>query len=139
MKTTLATNNMMQRFLTLLGTIALMAAAAHAQIAHDLTVFSEDGKAFTLVINGQAVNAEPATSVTAPNINFDYAKVVVRFADGTTPDIERKNLQIATPGTGPKGPVAAVYAIKEKKGEQVLRFVSRSDKKIQNTPVIIIN
>jgi hypothetical protein len=117
----------------------LLGTSANAQIAHDLTVYSEDGKAFTLLVNGQTVNAEPATSATAKDINFDYAKVVVRFADGTTPELEKKNLQIATPGTGPKGPVAVVYALKEKKGEQVLRFVSRSDKKIQNTPVIIIN
>lgn len=130
----------MKKLCTLLcAIIALATTSLYAQIAHDLTVFSEDGKSFTLLVNGQAVNAEPATSVTAPNINFDYAKVVVRFADGTTPEIERKNLQIASPGTGPKGPVAVVYAIKEKKGEQVLRFVSRSDKKIQNAPVIIIN
>ncbi|MBL7962588.1 MAG: hypothetical protein JNM31_01975 [Flavobacteriales bacterium] len=110
-----------------------------AQIAHDLTVYSEDGLAFTLVVNGQTINAEPASSVTASNINFDHAKVVVRFVDEAIPPIERKNLQIATPGTGPKGPVAVVYAIKEKKGEMVVRFVSRSDKKIQNAPVIIIN
>lgn len=129
----------MKQLIGLLIAVLGMALSASAQIAHDLTVYSEDGKSFTLLVNGQTVNAEPATSATASNINFDYAKVVVRFADGTTPDIERKNLQIATPGTGPKGPVAAVYAIKEKKGEQVLRFVSRSDKKIQNAPVIIIN
>jgi hypothetical protein len=110
-----------------------------AQIAHDLTIFSEDGHAFTLLLNGQQVNAGPAASVTAPNINFDYAKVEVRFVDEAKTPIVRKNLQIAMPGTGPKGPVATVYAIKEKKGEQVLRFVSRSEKKIQDAPVIIIN
>lgn len=124
-------------------TIALLAClfglTTQAQIAHDLTVFSEDGKAFTLVVNGQAVNAEPASSVTAGDIHMDYARVVVKFTDGTTPEIDRKNLQIADPGTGAKGPVVTVYAIKEKKGEQVLRFVSRSDKKIQAPSVIIIN
>lgn len=113
--------------------------SASAQIAHDLTVYSEDGLPFTLLVNGQPINAEPATSVTASNINFDHATVIARFADTTIPTIERKNLQIAQPGTGPKGPVAAVYAIKEKKGEMVMRFVSRSDKKIPNAPVIIIN
>ncbi|MCB0792467.1 MAG: hypothetical protein KDB97_11905 [Flavobacteriales bacterium] len=117
----------------------LLGSAVQAQIAHDLTVFSEKGQEFTLLVNGQAVNEVPGASITAKDINFDYARVVVRFADGTTPDIERKNLQIATPGTGPKVPVATVFAIKEKKGEQVLRFVSRSEKKIQEAPVIIID
>lgn len=127
----------MKQIILLLSII--LSISAQAQIAHDLTVYSEDGEAFTLFINGQKVNEEPAASVTAPNINFDYAKVVVQFQKEGLAPIERKNLQIATPGTGPKGPVAAVYAIKEKKGEQVLRFVSRSDKKIQDAPVIIIN
>lgn len=112
---------------------------ASAQINHDLTIYSEDGDLFTLVVNGQTINAEPATSVTAKDIAFDFAKVVIRFADGTTPDIERKNLQIAAPGTTPSGPMATVYKIKEMKGEKNLRFASRSAKHIQNTPVIIIN
>ena len=99
----------------------------------------KDGAAFSLLVNGQKINAEPAASVTASNINFDHAKVVVQFQDANIPQIESKNLQIAAPGSGAKGSVAAVYAIKEKKGEQVLRFVSRSDKKIQDNPVIIIN
>lgn len=112
---------------------------ASAQIAHDLTIYSEDGALFTMVLNGQAINAEPAASVTAKDINFGYANVKVQFADASIPEIERKNLQIATPGTAPSGPVATVYAIKEKKGELKLRFVSRSPKQVQNAPVIIIN
>ena len=129
--------NLLLRTLVLVTVLTTLSASA--QIAHDLTVYPEDGLPFTLLVNGQAINAEPATSVTASNINFDYATVIARFADPSIPTIERKNLQIAQPGTGPKGPVAAVYAIKEKKGEVVMRFVSRSDKKIQNAPVIIIN
>src|SRR5688500_14450327 len=105
--------------------LVLGVSSAQAQIAHDLTIYSEDGEAFTLYINGQKVNEQASASVTAPNINFDYAKVKVQFEKEGLLPIERKNLQIAEPGTGPKGPVAAVYAIKEKKGEQVLRFVSR--------------
>lgn len=110
-----------------------------AQVGHDVTVFTEDGQLFTLIINGQALNPEPATSVTAQDINFDFARVEVQFADQAIPGIVRKNLQIATPGTAPSGPVAVVYAIKEKKGERKLRFVSRSPKHIQHAPVIIIN
>lgn len=89
------------------------ALSASARIAHDLTVYSEDGLPFTPLVNGQAIHAEPATSVTASNINFDHATVIARFAAPSIPTIERKNPQIAQPGTGPKGPVAAVYAIKE--------------------------
>lgn len=117
----------------------LLACTLHAQIGHDLTVFSEDGLPFTLTLNGQVINAEPATSVTAKDVSFGFARVAVNFADEAIPGLERKNLQIATPGTAPSGPVAVVYAIKEKKGEQKLRFVSRSPKHLQQAPVIIIN
>jgi|GEM_PF-3070581 len=123
----------------LLLAISLLGCTLHAQIGHDVTVFSEDGLPFTLVLNGQVINTEPATSVTAKDVNFGFARVEARFADQAIPGIERKNLQIATPGTAPSGPVAVVYAIKEKKGEQKLRFVSRSPKHIQQAPVIIIN
>ncbi len=116
-----------------------MSFTVQAQIGHDLTVYSEDGLLFTLVMNGQTLNAEPATSVTAKDISFGFVKLEVTFVDEAIPKIERKNVQIATPGTAPSGPVAVVYAIKEKKGEQNLRFVSRSSKHIQNAPVIIIN
>ena len=119
--------------------IACLSFTAQAQIGHDLTVYSEDGLPFTVVMNGQTINAEPATSVTAKDFNFDFVKLVITFVDEAIPPIERKNLQIATPGTAPSGPVAVVMAIKEKKGEQKLRFVSRSPKHIQNAPVIIIN
>lgn len=129
----------MRHLLALFVCTLTIPAALRAQIAHDLTVFSEEGLPFTLLVNGRTINVEPATSVTAENINFDYARVMVRFADESLEPIDRKNLQIAHPGQGPKGPVAAVYAIKEKKGERVLRFVSRSDKKLQAAPLIIIN
>jgi len=35
--------------------------------------------------------------------------------------------------------VATVYAIKEKKGELKIRFISRSPKMVQPAPLIIIN
>lgn len=130
----------MRLFRALLATVALsFNFAASAQIAHDLTVFSEDGDLFTLVVNGQAINPEPAASVTAKDLQVGFAKVQVKFADESIPGIVQKNLQIATPGTAPSGPVAVVYRIAEKKGERKLRFVSRNDKQVQNAPVIIIN
>ncbi|MBK8227307.1 MAG: hypothetical protein IPK70_09055 [Flavobacteriales bacterium] len=63
----------------------------------------------------------------------------VRFVEKAKAPIVRRNLQIAMAGTGPKGPVATVYAFKEKKGEPVLRFVSRYVMEIQDAPVIINN
>src|SRR5262245_31047458 len=104
----------------------LFTASASAQIAHDLTIFSEDGLKFTLLLNGEAVNDAPQSSVTVNDTNNDYVRMVVKFESDSIPPVEKKFLQIAEPGTGPKGPVSTVYAIKEKKGEYVVRFVSRS-------------
>ena len=114
--------------------------SASAQIAHDLAVYSEDGDKFTLFVNGEQINAEPAANAKVENTNNDYALVRIVFADTNIPQIEKKNLQIAEPGVNAKGPVSVVYKVKvNKKGEHVLSFVSRSAKKIQDNPTIIIN
>lgn len=131
--------NMKISLLPLLLFTLVLPFCVSAQVAHDLTIYSEDGAPFTLVLNGQAINAEPAASVTAKDINFGYANVKVQFADAALPVVERKNLQIAAPGTAPSGPMATVYAIKEKKGELKIRFISRSPKMVQPAPLIIIN
>lgn len=123
----------------LIAVVLSASSVASAQIAHDLTVYSEDKQPFTLIVNGGTINATPQASVKVENTDNDFVRVEIRFEDASIPAIERKNLQIAEPGTGPKGPVSVVYAVKEKKGEHVLRFVSRSAKKIQSAPVIIIN
>lgn len=130
---------MKQALLLFVLSLVCLPFMVQAQIGHDLTVYSEDGLPFTLIMNGRTINEEPAASVTAKDINFSFVKLAVTFVDESVPMLERKNVQIATPGTAPSGPVAVVYAIKEKKGEQKLRFVSRSPKHIQHAPVIIIN
>ncbi len=127
--------------LSLLIALAILpATAANAQIAHDLAVYSEDGDKFTLFVNGEQINAGPAANAKVENTNNDYALVKVVFENTAIPTIEKKNLQIAEPGVNAKGPVSVVYKVKvNKKGEHVLSFVSRSAKKIQDNPVIIIN
>ncbi len=130
----------MNYFFSLLTLLCLlMPATANAQVAHDLTVYDEGGAPFTLFVNGQAINSEPLSSVTAKDLQVGFARVEVRFTDEAIPAIERKNVQIATPGTAPSGPVAVVYVVKEKKGARVLRFASRTPKQVQHQPVIIIN
>ena len=120
--------------------LASLPSLINAQIAHDLAVYSEDGDKFTLFVNGEQVNAEPSANAKIENTNNDFALVRIVFADTNIPTIEKKNLQIAEPGVNAKGPVSVVFKVKvNKKGEHVLSFVSRSAKKIQDTPVIIIN
>ena len=137
------TDHLMRHLATaLLFTLSFAAvpSVVNAQIAHDLAVYSEDGDKFTLYVNGEQINAEPGANVKVENTNNDYVLVKIVFADTSITAIERKNLQIAEPGVNAKGPVSVVYKVKlNKKGEHVLSFVSRSAKKIQEGPTIIIN
>jgi len=117
-------------FTLLLG---LFVSFNQSQISHDLEIFSEDGLNFTLIINGKIINETPQSNVKITDIENDYVQVFIKFENKELSDIKKKNLQIATPGTGVKYPVSTVYKIINKKGTYKLRFVSRSDKKIQYT------
>lgn len=111
-----------------------------SQISHDLEIYSEDGLKFTLVLNGRTMNEIPVSNIQVVNTDKDYVHAKIIFEDPNIPEIEKKALQLADPGEGTvKSPVSVVCKIVEtKKGEQVLRFGSRSHKKIQSTDVIII-
>ncbi|OFZ06983.1 MAG: hypothetical protein A3D92_22675 [Bacteroidetes bacterium RIFCSPHIGHO2_02_FULL_44_7] len=111
------------------------------QIAHDLEIFSEDGVKFTLILNGRVMNEQAMSNIQVLNTDKDYLNMKIKFEDPAIPDIERKMLQIANPGTDESvrnKPVSVVYTIVEKKGDYKLRFASRSEKKIQDQPDIII-
>ena len=115
--------------LTLL--LSLFISYSQAQISHDLEIFSEDGLKFTLIVNGRIINDTPQSNVKISNIENDYVQIVIKFENGELATIKKKYLQIADPGTGAKYPVSTVYKIILKKGKYKLKFVSRSDKKIQ--------
>ncbi len=105
---------------------------SQAQISHDLEIYSEDGLNFTLIVNGKIINETPQSNVKITNIENDYVQIVIKFEDGKIASIKRKNVQIAAPGSGGNYPVSTVYKIIFKRGVYKLRFVSRSEKKIQN-------
>lgn len=56
------------------------AASVNAQSANAV-FFSEFGETFTLFINGQAQNDEPAANVRVEDLTMDFAQVRVQFAD----------------------------------------------------------
>ena len=125
------------RFVVVL--ILLAAGSLNAQIAHDVEVFSEDGKKFTLYLNGRQINEEPAANVRIENIEQDQVSSRIVFEDTSIPDINTKYFQIGKPGIETSPPQATVYRIvlTKKKGYK-LRLNSMDDKKIQNERVIII-
>ena len=113
--------------------LSLFASYSQAQISHDLEIFSEDGLKFTLIVNGKIINETPQSNVKITNIENDYVQIVIKFDAKELATIKKKNLQIASPGTGTSYPVSTVYKIFYKKGVYKLKFVSRSEKKIQYT------
>jgi hypothetical protein len=130
---------MKQLFITLLFSVAI-ALSANSQIAHDLEIYSEDGLKFTLILNGRTMNEVPVSNIQVVNTDKDYFNAKIIFEDSNIPEIEKKALQLADPAEQTdKSPVSVVYKIvATKKGENVLRFASRSHKKIQTSDVIII-
>jgi hypothetical protein len=80
----------------------------------DLVFFTDDGTRFTLIVDGDQKNAEPATRVVATGIRTESPMVIVRFEDLTIP-------QIRKPGYFPLGKEYTVMITTNKKGERVLR------------------
>lgn len=130
----------MKRFFSLLLLTFVLTSTINAQISHDLEIYSENGLKFTLILNGRTMNQEPVSNIQILNTDKDYVHAKIVFEDQTIPVIEKKFLQLADPGQGTnKPPVSVVYKIVEnKKGQQNLKFASRSHKKIQSNPDIII-
>lgn len=101
--------------------VALFALQGVAQNSN-LTIFSEDGLAFYLILNGIRQNENPETNVRVDGLMNDYYTTKVIFADQSTPSIERKMLMVID-ADARKGEVT--YKIKaNKKGVQVLRYFS---------------
>lgn len=130
----------MKQFLTLLFFTIVLTSSVNAQISHDLEIYSENGLKFTLILNGRKMNEEPVSNIQIVNTDKDYLNAKILFEDPTIPQIEKKYLQLADPGEGSdKSPVSVVYKIVEnRKGQQKLKFASRSHKKIQDAADIII-
>jgi hypothetical protein len=107
---------------TLLLCTALFYASAFAQTSTSiLTIFSEDGHRFFLILNGQRQNEEPETNIRIEHLAQPYYNAKVIFDDKTLGEIS-KNIQL---NNADNLPGDVTYKIKAgKDGKQVLRFYS---------------
>lgn len=100
--------------------LALLAAfitqAVFAQQTSNLVVFSENGEAFTLVVNGVKQNEQPSTNVTAEGLTGDIQRVAVQFEDASL-GTASQNFAI-DPGTEQK----AVVKLRKKGGYAIRPF-----------------
>ena len=60
-----------------------------------LTIFSEDGDKFTLILNGEVINDTPQTNLRVEDLNQPYYNAKIRFADPSLSDVSKNNLMIA--------------------------------------------
>lgn len=102
-----------------LGLQVLLAAATFAQ-SSDLVVFSDDGAKFTLVVDGDVKNAEPATRVIATGIRNETPVMMVKFADAGIPSIKEN-------GFLEMGKEYTMMVTTNKKGVRVLRLTGQAE------------
>lgn len=53
------------------------------------TFFAEEGEAFTLYVNGEKINAQPAPNVVDEEVTTASISIRVVFADGATPELKK--------------------------------------------------
>jgi hypothetical protein len=111
--------NMRMRFL-LITLLALCPFTNFAQSS--LTIFSEDGYRFYLVLNGQKQNNVAMTNVRIDGLAQPQYAVKILFEDPSKPEIS-KNIPVVDPGTNAFADVT--YKIKTNKdGELKMRYFS---------------
>jgi hypothetical protein len=104
----------------LLCIIALSPMFVKAQSA--LTIFSEDGDKFYLVLNGQKQNTVPQTNIRIDGLSQPYYQAKIIFEDNTKKEIS-KNLAVQDPQTNAYADVT--YKIKKQKdGDMKIRYFS---------------
>lgn len=87
----------MNRKFTLLAFFLFLTTLGFAQpsmnVGH-LTIFSENGDKFYLILNGEKQNDEPQTNLRLEDLNQPYYNARIIFADQTLTDVVKNNLQI---------------------------------------------
>ena len=83
--------------ITFLALLLLFTISTFAQLfpAGHLTIFSEDGDKFTLILNGEVINDAPQTNLRVEDLNQPYYNAKIRFEDKNLIDISKNNLMIA--------------------------------------------
>jgi hypothetical protein len=113
--------NTMKQIFTFISVITVSASAALAQVPARLTVFSEDGNPFYLVVNGIKQNDQPLTNVMVDGLTMPNYKVKVLFEDKSTP-IDKNIFTMDVDDQ----PQEVAYRIKKNnKGERVMNLYSQ--------------
>ena len=60
----------------------------------NLTIFSEDGDKFYLILNGEKYNEEPETNIRVEELPNPYYNCKIIFADASLPEISKSMLML---------------------------------------------
>lgn len=82
------TKTTMKRITTLSLAVSLLATGLFAQ-SSSIIMFAEGGDKFTLIVDGQVKNEQPASRVVATDIKNETPMLVVRFADAGIPELQQ--------------------------------------------------
>lgn len=88
----------------------------------NLTIFSEDGYKFFLILNGERMNDEAQTNIRIEELPQPYYNARIIFEDKKIPPISKNNLMLTDANGVPQD---VTYKIKkDKSGKPLLRFFS---------------
>lgn len=73
--------------------LSIIASAQYAPVGH-LTIFSEDGDKFQLVLNGELINDIPRTNLRVEDLNQPYYNAKILFEDKSLMEITKNSLMI---------------------------------------------
>ena len=89
-----------------------------------LTIFSEDGDKFFLVLNGEAQNDIPQTNLRIEDLNQPYYNAKIQFEDKTLMDISKNNLMISDADGTFQDVTYKIRRDKNNKGKMKMNFFS---------------
>ena len=108
--------------LAMLVFAAMLVQAQVFQPMSALTIFSEDGHPFYLILNGERQNDKPETNIRVEDLVQPYYTAKIIFEDKTIPPITKNALMVEDVNHVPQD---VTYKIKhDNKGKQLLRFFS---------------
>ncbi len=123
--------------LTLLMSCILIYTATMAQMINStLTIFSEEGHKFYLILNGTRMNDKPETNIRLQNLTQPYYNCKVIFDEKALGEVSKNYLPVTDPGNQTQS-MDVTYKIKsDKNGKQVLRYFSATPVVVTATPAI---
>ena len=84
----------MKLLITFLSFLFLNILNAQQQVTGSVSIFSEDGDKFTLILNGEIINDTPQSNLRVEDLNQPYYNAKIKFENQTLTDISTNNLSV---------------------------------------------